>query len=151
VLVKEGVVEKRQGHENGLIPQMLFRRHKKRILLADNDSGFLGVTRSILKDAGFAVDIAEDGESALKQIRKQKYDLLILDVVLPKIDGSELFKMARKSKRYEKTPVFLISGHWSKEALDEEKREIVDEANGYLEKPIDAKRFLNTVRTLAEK
>lgn len=130
---------------------MLFRKHKKRILLADNDGGFWGVTRSILEDAAFVVDIAEDGESALKQIRKQEYDLLILDVSLPKIDGSKLFQMARKSKRYAKTPVFFVSSHWSKEGIDEEKREIVDKANGYLEKPIDAKLLLSTVRTLAEK
>jgi hypothetical protein len=47
--------------------------------------------------------------------------------------------------------VFFVSSHWSEEGIDEEKREIVDKANGYLEKPIGAKIFFNTVRTLAEK
>ena len=130
---------------------MLLRKQKKRILVADDDSDFLGVTRAVLEFAGFAVDTAENGEKALRQIKKCKYDLLILDVVMPRIDGIRLFEMARKSKRYAEVPVLFISGHWSKEGLEEDKRKIVDKADGFIQKPFRTKVFLETVKTLLGK
>ena len=58
--------------------------------------------------------------------------------------------MARKSRRYAEVPVLLISGHLSREGLEEEKRKIVDKANGYMQKSLKTKVFLETVRTLLE-
>jgi len=123
---------------------------KKRILVAGNDSGFLVVTRAVLKFEGFAVDTAENGEKALKQIKICKYDLLILDVAMPRIDGTKIFEMARKSERHAEVPVLFISSRWSKEAFEEEKRKIADKANEFMQKPFKAKVFLETVKTLLE-
>ena len=127
---------------------MLLKKQKKKILVADDDIDFLGVTRAILEFAGFAVDAAENGEKALRQIKKCRYDLLILDVVMPRIDGIKLFKMARKSKRYGEVPVLFVSGHWNEDGLEEEKRKIIDKANGFIQKPFKTKVFLETVKTL---
>ena len=127
---------------------MLFRKGKKKILVADDDSDFLGVTRAILEHAGFAIDTAANGEEALKKLKKRKYDLLILDVVMPIIDGIRLFRMLKRGKRYANTPVLFISGHSDKIEQDEQKKEIIDKADGYMQKPFKTKDFLETVREL---
>ena len=129
---------------------MAFRKRKKKILVADDDSDFTGVVRAVLEHAGFAIDTASNGEEALKLIKKQKYDLLILDVVMPKIDGIKLFRMTRKSKRYSNISVLFISGHSSRERLMEQHKEIIDQASGYMEKPIKTKVFIEKVKTLIE-
>ena len=130
---------------------MLLRRRKKRILVADDDEDFLRVARAILEHYGFTIDTAENGEEALKAIRKRKYDLLVLDVVMPKIDGIKLFRMVRKSKRYSKIPVLFISGRASKEEVEEERWKIIKKAEGYVKKPIKTKAFMETVKMLIEK
>jgi DNA-binding response OmpR family regulator len=129
---------------------MAFRKRKKKVLVADDDGDFTGVVQAILEHAGFAIDTASNGEEALKAIKKQQYDLLILDVVMPKIDGIKLFRMARKSKRYSKIPVLFISGHSNRERLMEQHREIINHASGYMEKPIKTKSFIEKIRTLLE-
>jgi DNA-binding response OmpR family regulator len=70
---------------------------------------------------------------------------------MPKIDGIKLFQMARKSKTYAKVPVLFVSGHLSKDALDERQAEIVDTADGYIQKPLKTKIFLDRVKVLLEK
>jgi len=125
---------------------------KKRVLVAHNDDkDFLNVTRSLLEFAGFRADTVEDGKQALEQIRKHTYDLLILDVMMPGIDGMKLFQMVRRSERYAETPVLFVSGYSSKEGLEAAQREIVDKADGYIQKPFKTRTFLDTVRRLLEK
>ena len=129
---------------------MLLRKRKKKILVADDDEDFLRVARAILEHAGFTIDTAENGEAALKAIKRQKYDLLVLDVVMPKVDGIKLFRMVRKSKRYSKVPVLFISGKAGKMGIDEQQREVIEKANGYVEKPIKTKEFIGHVTKLIE-
>ncbi len=129
---------------------MIFKKRKKRILVADDDPDFVSVVRAILEHAGFTIDTAENGDEALKAIKKRKYDLLILDIVMPKIDGIRLFRMIRKSKRYSMIPVIFISAHSSRGGLAERQKEIVDKADGYVEKPIKTKMFIEKIRALIE-
>jgi DNA-binding response OmpR family regulator len=127
---------------------MIFRRRKKKILVADDDGDFTGVVQAILEHDGFAVDTASDGEEALKAIKRQTYDLLILDVVMPKIDGIKLFRMTRKSKKYSNIPVLFISGHSNRERFMEQHKDVIDKAAGYIEKPIKTKVFVEKIQTL---
>ncbi len=127
---------------------MQFRKGKKRILVADDDEDFLSAIRAVLEFGGFRVDTAEDGEKALKEIKRHKYDLLILDVIMPRIDGVKLFQMARKSKKYRDVPVLFVSGYPVMTELEERKREIVNKAEAYIQKPFKTKEFLETARKL---
>jgi len=130
---------------------MVFGKRKKKILVADNDIDFLSVVEAILEHAGYAIDTAEDGEEALKAIRKQKYDLLVLDTGMSRIDGIKLFQLARKSGSYSKTPVLLVSGQSNGEWMKENEKETIGQADGYIWKPIKTKTFLEKVRTLIER
>ncbi len=70
---------------------------------------------------------------------------------MPKVDGIKLFQKARKSERYSKIPVLLVSGHTTREALAEPEKEIAAKADGFMEKPIKTKAFMEKVKTLIEK
>jgi len=130
---------------------MLFKNSKKRVLVSGGDKDFLSVTQALLEFAKLKADTAEDGEEALKKIKKHKYDLLILHVVMPKIDGIKLSQMAKKSQKYAEVPVLFVSDYSSKDVLEVRQREIIERANGYLQKPFKTKVFLDKVKALLEK
>lgn len=130
---------------------MLFKKRKKRIFVADDDGDFRRVTEAILEHAGYAVDVAEDGEEARKALKKKTYDLLIFDLVMPKIGGIKLFQIVRKTKGLSDIPVILISGHTGRGGLSESEREIADKADGFLQKPIKTKGLLDLVKTHLER
>lgn len=130
---------------------MALRNSKKRVLVADDDPDLLSVTRSVLEFAGFKVDTADDGKDALKQIKKRTYDLLILDMMMPKLGGIKLFQMLKKSKRYSKIPVLFISGYPDRIELNEQMREMVKRADGYITKPLKTKEFIEKVKVLVDR
>lgn len=116
--------------------------------MADDDEDFLHAMQTILHYAGFRVDIAADGEKALKEIKKHKYDLLVTDVFMPKIDGITLFRKARKTRKAKTLPVIFMSAFSALEKLDARKKEIVQTAGAYLEKPFQTNEFVEIVQKL---
>lgn len=68
----------------------------KTILLVEDDSFLIDIYSTKFKEAGFEVSVAEDGEEALKKIQEKKPDLLLLDIVLPRIDGWEILERIKK-------------------------------------------------------
>ena len=130
---------------------MALRNSKKRVLVADDDQDLLSVTKSVLEFAGFKVDTAVNGEDALKRIKKRTYDLLILDMIMPKLDGVKLFQMLKKSKKYASIPVLFISGYPDRIELDGQLKEIGEKADGYITKPIKTRDFIEKVKSLVGK
>ncbi len=120
--------------------------NKKRILIADDNKDFLSIMRTVLEFAGFSVETAEDGEEALDQVKKLQYDLLVLGVVVPRVDGIRLMQAVRSSKEYAAIPVIFIvrSGEKGRETHPREGCK----AEGYLIKPFKNKAFLDMVMAL---
>jgi len=130
---------------------MTWKRTRKRILIADDNKDFLSLTQSLLEFAGFRAETAKDGEEALGQIRKLKYDLLVLGIIMPRIDGIRLLQTVRKSRRYGAVPVLFVSGHSGKGRLETRVREKDCIAKGYMPKPFRTEGFLEMVTALLEK
>ena len=130
---------------------MLLRYGMKRILVADNSKGFLSVTKSLLEVAGFRVKTVKDGEEALGQIRKFKYDLLVLGVIIPRIDGIRLMQMVRKNIVYANVPLLFVSDSPIKEESATRQEEMAGKGQGRIQKPFLAKPFLEMVAALLEK
>jgi DNA-binding response OmpR family regulator len=126
------------------------KKNKTRILVADDDADFRAVVRAVLEFADFDVRTVNDGEEALKELKKNTYNLLILDVFMPRLDGVRLFQKLRKSKKYKDIPVIFVSAQPASVSLNEQKREIVEKAEAYIEKPFRTKVFLEKVRYLIE-
>ncbi|NCO80383.1 response regulator, partial [bacterium] len=59
----------------------------KKILIVEDDPFLIDIYTTKLKDSGFSVEVAKEGESALRKLTEEKFDLLLLDIVLPQIDG----------------------------------------------------------------
>lgn len=117
-----------------------------RILLVDDERPNRRVLRDIFEFEKFEVDEAEDGEIGLSKILANDYDVVLLDIKMPKKDGMEVLDGMREAGK--ETPVVVLSGHGNIEtAVEAVKKGAYD----YVPKPPDLNRILITVRNAMEK
>jgi CheY-like chemotaxis protein/anti-sigma regulatory factor (Ser/Thr protein kinase) len=122
------------------------RKVKKRILVVDDDRGLRHVLTSLLKGAGFAVSGAADGAEALERLAKGKFDLLLLDVGLPRVSGLEV--LAQLHSRNLSPRVVMMTADDTPETL---LRAVRDQAYEYVTKPFPPNSILGIVeRALAD-
>jgi len=114
---------------------------KDRILIIDDEASICSSLRGILEDEGFLVTTAESGEQGIELLKSQNFDLVLLDIWLPKMSGVEVL---RKIKAMEESPqVVMISGHGTIEtAVTATKLG----AHDFLEKPLSLEKVVLTVR-----
>ncbi|MEX1826233.1 response regulator [Luteibacter sp. CQ10] len=117
-----------------------------RILLAEDDASIAAAVRASLEQSGHAVDHVNDGLSADTALRGHDYDLLVLDLGLPSLDGSDV--LARARKRGSGVPVLVIT---AREGLKERVRVLDLGADDYLVKPFALVEFEARVRALARR
>ena len=112
-----------------------------KILIVDDHPGMRVTLVDILEDEGFSVDAAESGEIAIELCQKNKYDIILMDVRMPGIDGVETF---RKIKNFaEFTRVIMMSAY----TVEELRREALNEgAVAFLQKPLDVGRVIQLIR-----
>ena len=70
----------------------------KTILLVEDDPFLIDIYTTKFKEAGFSVEVASDGEEGLRKLNEEKFDLLVLDIVLPQIDGWEILRKIKNKK-----------------------------------------------------
>jgi len=91
----------------------------KKILLVEDDQFLIDIYQKKLKDSGFEVEVAKDGEKALEILKEKEFDLMLLDIVLPRIDGwkilEEIRKMKGEKKDLEKMKIVIWSNLGEKE------------------------------------
>src|SRR5437899_78451 len=117
-----------------------------RILVVDDEEMIRETLRDILQDEGYKVDLSPNGEDALNQIRKTKYDVVLCDIKMPKVDGLEVLEKAIALAP--DLPVIMISGHGNVEtAVEATKRGAFD----FIAKPPDLNRLLITIRNALDK
>jgi DNA-binding response OmpR family regulator len=114
-----------------------------RILLVEDDTRLASFIRRGLREEQFTVDIASDGEQGLFQAQTGEYDLIILDLLLPKIDGIEVVKMLRKD--HVTVPVLILT---AKEELKDKVTGLNAGADDYLTKPFGFEELLARIRAL---
>lgn len=85
------------------------RAHATRVLLVDNDHFILEAVGELLREAGYVVEVAVDGLEALERIAAAPPDVLVLDVVMPKIDGARLCRYLDADPQLARTPVIVFS------------------------------------------
>jgi DNA-binding response OmpR family regulator len=91
----------------------------KKILLVEDDPFLIDIYQKKLRDSGFKVEVARDGEKALEILKEKNFDLMLLDIVLPKIDGwkilEEIREMKKEKKYLEKMKIVIWSNLGEKE------------------------------------
>ena len=114
-----------------------------RILVVEDDAKIASFVTRGLKQAGYAVDHAQDGETGLALIESTEYDAAIVDVMLPQLDGISLVKRLRAARR--PTPVLFLS---AKSSVDDRVRGLQAGGDDYLTKPFAFSELVARIQAL---
>jgi len=107
------------------------------ILIAEDRPDTRHMLLFALKKSGYSIIEAEDGEQVLKIVKEKNIDVIILDILMPKLDGKEVLKKIRSDKVNDKIKIIMLTA--SKVTDEEQKEYLKMGANGFLFKPINIK------------
>jgi two-component system, OmpR family, response regulator len=113
-----------------------------RILIVEDEPDLLRGLAKALREEGYAVDTAPDGEEGLFKATETAYDAIVLDVMMPKLDGFEMLEQLRAKKR---TPVLMLT---ARNRTPDRVRGLDTGADDYLAKPFDLDELLARLRAL---
>lgn len=116
-----------------------------RLLLVDDEEEFLDATTRALRRRGFSVSPAKNGQYALTLLGRQVFDVVVLDVKMPGMDGVDVFRQIKRN--LPRLPVILLTGHGSVQQAFETSREGVFD---YLAKPCGVEELAETARKAEE-
>lgn len=117
----------------------------KKILVTEDSPTILAIVKETLESQGFSVITAVDGQEGLKIAREEKPDLIILDLMLPKLDGYKVCRMLKFDEKYKKIPIVMFTAK-----AEEADRKIGIEvgADAYVSKPFDPEVLLAKINEL---
>ena len=113
------------------------------ILVVDDDKNIRRLFQTVLEDAGYQVHTAANGEEALAVMDREYIDLVVLDVMMPKMDGYEFTKVLRESNN--NLPILMVS---AKQLPQDKKKGFLVGTDDYMTKPIDEEEMLLRIRAL---
>ena len=113
-----------------------------RVLVIEDEPDLLAGLARAFRDDGYAVDIAPDGEEGLFKAENYEYDAVVLDVMLPRLNGWELLARLRKTR---KVPVLMLT---ARDAIKDRVKGLDGGADDYLVKPFDLAELLARLRAL---
>jgi two-component system alkaline phosphatase synthesis response regulator PhoP len=114
----------------------------QKILVVDDDELVVLAIRELLTPLGFSVTTCSSGPEALEKAIADRYDLVMLDVVMPEMDGFEVCQRLRRIDSYVETPIMMLT---AKSGEEDKRRGMEVGANLYLSKPISPKRLIALV------
>ena len=125
----------------------------KKVLLVDDDVDFCEATKLLLESKGFEVVLAYDGKQGLDKIRAERPDLVILDVMMPEMNGYDVCVVLKSDPELKNIPVILLT------AVDQEifrthytqHMGLMTEANDYIAKPVESAELVKRVEDLLNK
>ncbi len=122
---------------------MMQEEYAMRLLLAEDEKTLSKALATILERNNYSVDAVYDGESALEYIEEGDYDGVILDIMMPKMDGISVLKEIRKEGNT--VPVLMLT---AKSEVDDKVLGLDSGANDYLTKPFNTKELLARIRAM---
>ena len=118
-----------------------------RVLLVEDNPANQKLATYILKDRGHNIEIAGDGEEAVYLTAKNRYDVILMDVQMPGMNGLEATTAIRKREGPEsRVPIIAMTAHALK---DDRERCLAAGMDGYLSKPVNAKEMIGLIESLA--
>ena len=121
---------------------------KKRILLVDDEADFVELLRNRLEENNFDVIIAYDGEEALVAVERERPDLILLDIMLPKMSGFDVCRKLKVDERLKNIPIVMLSAKFQPNDI---KFGMAMGADGYITKPFEPQVLLEKIRELLNK
>ena len=117
----------------------------KRILIVDDEQELVKAVQIRLQQAGYETLVAHDGQEGLEKAKKEKPDLIILDLMLPKMDGYKVCGLLKIDSRFSKIPIIIFTA----KAREEDKKMGQEVgANAYITKPFDPQALLSKIKEL---
>ena len=115
---------------------------KKKILIVDDEPDIVETLKFLIESEGFESIIALDGEEALRKAKEENPDLMILDVMLPKINGYKVCRLLKFDSKYKHIPILMVT------ARSQEEDKVIGEETGadeYITKPFDINELVEKI------
>ena len=118
---------------------------KKRVLVVDDEIDLVMLVQLRLEASGYEVIVAYDGQEGLTKAQKEKPDLIILDLMMPRMDGYKVCGLLKADARYNKIPIIVYSARGQQEDI-----KLAEEvgANAYILKSIETQELLDKIKEL---
>jgi two-component system, OmpR family, alkaline phosphatase synthesis response regulator PhoP len=128
-------------------------KSKTKILLVDDDKDFVEATKLVLESKPYEVVVAYDGDEGLAKARKEKPDLIILDIIMPVKDGFSAAEQLKRDSELKKIPVIMLTSFSEKggETSLSVSQGLALDAEDYVDKPVAPQELLRRVERLLEK
>jgi DNA-binding response OmpR family regulator len=117
----------------------------KKIVIAEDDDAIAHMVNMALGDAGFLCLRARDGEEALKLVKAHDPDLLVLDVMMPRVDGLEVARRLKADVMWSRTPILMLT---ALAGIDDQVQGLEAGADSYMAKPFDLREMSARVKAL---
>ncbi len=117
---------------------------KKKILVVDDQIDLVKTIQFALELEQYQVLVSHNGEDALKQAREENPDLILLDIMLPKLDGYKVCRLLKFDEKYKHIPILMMT------AKSQEKDKLIGKETGadeYVTKPFDIDELMRKVKT----
>lgn len=115
----------------------------KKILITEDSSVILDMMKDFLEGKGYSVITATDGQLALDKAKEESPDLIVLDLMLPKIDGYKVCGLLKRNESYKKIPIIMLTAR-----AREDDKKLGEEVgvDAYLLKPFDPEQLLAKIK-----
>lgn len=123
---------------------------KMRVLLAEDDEVNSITVRKLLEHNGHVVDAVPDGAEALERLLRERYDVVLMDIRMPRMDGIEATRHIRYDEKYAvhaKVPVVALTAH---AMVGDREKFLAEGMSGYLSKPVELEELLEVMRRVVE-
>lgn len=111
----------------------------KKVLIVDDEADLVETLKFRLEATGYAVASAGDGQEGLKRVREETPDLILLDVMMPKMDGYQMCRLLKFDAKFKDIPIIMLT------ARGQEQDKVTGQqvgADAYMTKPFDSKALL---------
>jgi len=118
------------------------KKAKKKILIVDDEPDIVETLKFLIESEGFESITAVDGEEALRKAKEENPDVMILDVMLPKINGYKVCRLLKFDSKYKHIPILMVT------ARSQEEDKVIGEETGadeYITKPFDINELLQKI------
>ena len=123
--------------------------NKKRVLIAEDSSVIQNLTKKVLQFQNYDIESVKDGQKVIDKLENESFDVILMDINMPKMDGMECSKQIRQMSDPQKaqTPIIAISGNANNYSEEDFKSAGINE---YIPKPIDFDVLVETVNRYTE-
>jgi two-component system, OmpR family, alkaline phosphatase synthesis response regulator PhoP len=119
-----------------------------KVLVIDDDPNAVSILQIILEDKGYEMIWANDGETAIQKVYEQNPDVIMLDVMMPGMDGYQVCEVLKNNPKTKDIPVIMLT---AKDMGEDVEKALSKKVDWYIAKPYDSKYLVNKIETFIKK